>query len=111
MAIVSKSQLNDWFRNGLKPVQEQFWNWMDSVWHKEEKIPGSSIDGLENYFNDIASDLNSRAMRDASNISEDDAQKWRDLLGNIDRSEERRVGKECGCRWCWYGCGDCVGHS
>lgn len=94
MAIVSKSQLKNWFRNGLKPVQEHFWNWMDSFWHKGEKIPTSSIDGLESYFDNIASDLNSRAMRDASNISEDDAQKWRDLLGNIDSSKEILTGIE-----------------
>lgn len=94
MAIVSKAQLKNWFRNGLKPAQEQFWNWMDSFWHKDEKIPSSSIDGLESYFNDIASDLNSRAMRDASNISEVDAQKWRNLLGNIDSSKEILSGIE-----------------
>src|SRR5690625_6362220 len=33
-------------------------------------------------------------MRDASNISEDDAQKWRDLLGNIDSSKEILTGIE-----------------
>src|SRR5690625_7291744 len=33
-------------------------------------------------------------MRDASNISEDDAQKWRDLVGNIDSSKEILTGIE-----------------
>ena len=35
-----------WFKTGLKPKQNQFWAWMDSFWHKEEKIPQDQIEGL-----------------------------------------------------------------
>jgi hypothetical protein len=38
--------LKQWFKNGLKPSQEQFWAWMDSYWHKEEKIPVAVIEGI-----------------------------------------------------------------
>lgn len=43
-----KNTLKGWFKNLLKPTQEQFWAWMDSYWHKDEKIPASKISGLEN---------------------------------------------------------------
>lgn len=49
-----KNTLKNWFRNKLKPTQEQFWAWMDSYWHKDEKISISSIYGLENLLNDTA---------------------------------------------------------
>jgi len=39
--------LKNWFRNGLKPTQEQFWAWMDSFRHKSEKIPLSDIENIE----------------------------------------------------------------
>lgn len=40
-----------WFKTGLKPTQEQFWNSWTSFWHKDEKIPQSSISGLETVLN------------------------------------------------------------
>ena len=40
--------LKQWFSNFKKPTQEQFWAWMDSFWHKSEKIPMDSIEGLGN---------------------------------------------------------------
>lgn len=39
--------LKNWFQNGLKPTQEQFWAWMDSFRHKSEKIPLSDIENIE----------------------------------------------------------------
>lgn len=48
-----KTTLKGWFKTGLIPTQEQFWAWMDSFWHKGEKIPQSSIDGLAQTIQDI----------------------------------------------------------
>lgn len=42
-----KNTLKNWFKTGLKPVQEQFWAWMDSYWHKDEKIPITAINDIE----------------------------------------------------------------
>jgi hypothetical protein len=42
-----KNTLKNWFRTGLKPNQAQFWAWIDSFWHKDEKIPISAIDDIE----------------------------------------------------------------
>lgn len=41
----SKQELKKVFENGDKPTQEDFWEWQDSYWHKEEKIPISQING------------------------------------------------------------------
>ena len=39
--------LKNWFRTGLKPTQQQFWDWLDSYWHKSEAIPSGSVQGLD----------------------------------------------------------------
>jgi len=46
--VTDKQTIKQWFKNGAKPVQENFWNWLDSFWHKNEKIPVSSIHQLDN---------------------------------------------------------------
>lgn len=45
--ITAIATLKKWFANFKKPTQEQFWAWLDSFWHKNEKIPMTSIDGLD----------------------------------------------------------------
>ncbi len=35
-----------WFKTGNKPTQSQFWSSWQSFWHKDEKIPQSSISNL-----------------------------------------------------------------
>ncbi|MDH6251795.1 hypothetical protein M2347_001522 [Chryseobacterium sp. H1D6B] len=44
----TKEELRLYFENGDKPVQEHFWQWQDSYWHKGEKINMENISGLEN---------------------------------------------------------------
>ncbi len=51
MAIRSIAQLKAWFKRGAYPTAEQFADWIDSFFHKEEKIPISSIDGLPDRLN------------------------------------------------------------
>jgi hypothetical protein len=53
--ITPISTLKHWFSNFKKPTQEQFWAWLDSYWHKSEKIPMDTIDGLENAIRGTAS--------------------------------------------------------
>ncbi|MFK7030986.1 hypothetical protein [Flavobacterium oreochromis] len=45
--MIDISTLKNWFKKGLKPTQEQFWEWMDSYWHKKEKIPIEKIEGID----------------------------------------------------------------
>jgi hypothetical protein len=47
MAKISINILRQYFRTGLKPSQGQFWDWFDSFWHKDEKIPLTALDGLQ----------------------------------------------------------------
>lgn len=35
----SKEELKKLFENGDKPTQENFWDWQNSYWHKDEKLP------------------------------------------------------------------------
>ncbi|MGR3791550.1 hypothetical protein [Flavobacterium columnare] len=45
--------IKNWFKTGSKPTQEQFWAWMESYWHKSEKIPINQIDGIEQVYQTI----------------------------------------------------------
>lgn len=44
----TKEELKLYFENGDIPKQEDFWEWQDSYWHKDEKIDMKKIAGLEN---------------------------------------------------------------
>lgn len=52
----TKEELKLLFENGDTPTQEDFWEWQNSYWHKDEKIEMTKIAGLENglpRFNDF----------------------------------------------------------
>lgn len=48
MPVVNTNTIKEWFSNLKKPPQEQFWAWLDSFRHKEEKIPLDDVEGLKN---------------------------------------------------------------
>lgn len=52
MALTSKNNLKQWFKTALKPTQNQFWNWLDSYWHKSENIPAENIAGLQDLLDE-----------------------------------------------------------
>lgn len=58
-----KNTIKAWFRNKLKPTQEQFWAWLDSYWHKDEKIPVSVISGLNDLLSSSATVESLEALR------------------------------------------------
>ena len=51
MAIQTRSSIKNWFKTTLKPSQQQFWDWLDSFWHKQDEIPIASIKDLETTLN------------------------------------------------------------
>lgn len=62
---MDKTTLKSWFSKGKKPLASQFAAWIDSFWHKDEKIPIESISGLSNllvnvYEKDEVNDLLTR---------------------------------------------------
>ncbi|PQA94489.1 hypothetical protein B0A69_08465 [Chryseobacterium shigense] len=66
----TKQELKQYFENGDIPVQEEFWEWQNSYWHKDEKLPLQNID----YDFDKKADVN------ASNLSTQNAQLWKDKI-------------------------------
>lgn len=44
--LADRNTIKQWFKRGLKPLQEHFWTWIDSFWHKSDKLPISSIQNL-----------------------------------------------------------------
>ncbi|KMQ66393.1 hypothetical protein ACM46_02325 [Chryseobacterium angstadtii] len=47
----TKQEIKQYFENGNIPNQEQFWDWQDAYWHKEESIAQDNISGLKDAFN------------------------------------------------------------
>jgi hypothetical protein len=51
MATRTLAQLKAWFKRGAYPIAEHFADWLDSFFHKEEKIPIDSVEGLDERIN------------------------------------------------------------
>ncbi|WP_326984338.1 leucine-rich repeat domain-containing protein [Chryseobacterium sp. MYb264] len=54
--MITKEELKLNFENGDRPTQKEFWEWMDSYWHKEEKISQDSLEGIEKVIPFILND-------------------------------------------------------
>lgn len=52
--MADKNTIKNWFLTGLKPTQAQFSATWDSFWHKDEKIPITAIEDIENILNEKA---------------------------------------------------------
>ncbi|MBY8961781.1 hypothetical protein KJK34_03340 [Flavobacterium sp. D11R37] len=46
MAIKDLNTLKEWFSSGKKPKQNNYWDWLDSYWHKDETISQDDIQNL-----------------------------------------------------------------
>ncbi|MGV0922412.1 hypothetical protein [Empedobacter tilapiae] len=78
-----KSTLKNWFKSKLKPTQAQFWAWMDSYWHKGEKLPISTIDGLGEAVDGKAPIVHYHdqyATNDANSLSKENIEQWKKKL-------------------------------
>ena len=80
--MAEKNTLKQWFVTGAKPLQAQYWSWLDSYWHKSESIPINKIEGLETLIENKADveELANYAKVDASNIGPNQGA-WRTALG------------------------------
>jgi hypothetical protein len=47
MALQTLNTIKNWFRTGLKPTQNQFWDTWDSFRHKYEKVPVKDVEGID----------------------------------------------------------------
>lgn len=77
-----KNTLKQWFVTGAKPLQAQYWAWLDSYWHKSEDISINAIHGLGEILESKADadQLQHYALLDASNIGVNQGA-WRTALG------------------------------
>lgn len=71
MAIRSIAQLKAWFKRGLYPTQEQFHDWLDSFFHKEDKIAPSSVEGLTDQLNGKYPDADGKLLEQKTAELED----------------------------------------
>ncbi|MFW0737134.1 hypothetical protein [Flavobacterium sp. T12S277] len=49
-----KETVKQWFKTGYKPTESQFYQFFDSIWWKEEKIPANKIENLQEILDDKA---------------------------------------------------------
>ena len=82
MAKTAINTIKQWFKTGLKPTQDQFWNWMDSFWHKDELIPQKNIEDLSTTLSSKADadQLENKANADASGLTQQQVEEWRKIL-------------------------------
>ncbi len=82
--ITDRNTINNWFKTGLKPNQQQFWSTWASFWHKSDTLPIGSIKGLgdlldgkaeENHTHDIY------ATNDATSLNSENVTAWKKILG------------------------------
>lgn len=83
--------LKNWFRTGAKPTQAHFWAWLDSFYHKGEKVPQSSIQDLDTTLANKAdsSALNVKANADATNLTEENIMQWREILFSYNNTKKQ----------------------
>lgn len=58
------STIKSWFVTNAKPTQSQFWAWIDSFRHKDEKVPVADVEGLNTVllpFNTHLNDANAHS--------------------------------------------------
>lgn len=74
--------IKQWFKTGLKPTQDQFWNWMDSFWHKDELIPQKNIQDLSTTLSGKADadQLENKANADATGLTDEQKSAWKEAL-------------------------------
>ena len=83
MAQTAINTIKQWFKTGSKPTQDQFWNWMDSYWHKDELISQNKIQDLNTTLSSKADadQLTNKANADATGLTEEQIAKWQKALG------------------------------
>lgn len=55
--MATKQTIKGWFSNGKKPTQEQFWTWIESYRHSDEKLILEDVQGLSEVINNKAEQL------------------------------------------------------
>lgn len=82
MALQTLNTIKEWFKTGLKPSQTQFWDTWDSFRHKNDKVPVTEVEGLDEIIDSKADKMildnhltDDAAHADLFNDKEDKTQK------------------------------------
>lgn len=96
--MTPKDTLKNWFVTGAKPTQEQFWAWLDSYFHKEDKISLALIEGLNDVLTGKADKelvdtiykelLSAIDNIDLTKLIDDKSDKANDKVYSIDKVKE-----------------------
>lgn len=76
--VIPKENLKTYFENGDTPDEQDFWEWQDSYWHKNDPndiIPSERVD------------LSGKADKNATNLDGENVQSWRAKL-NVPESTQ-----------------------
>ncbi len=89
MALRSIAQLKTWFRKGAYPLASQFADWMDSYWHKDEKIPIDAVGQLAERLNEkFEASSGEELQHNIERLSEDYGQHRKDNEADIKQINE-----------------------
>lgn len=66
---MDRTTLKSWFQRGKKPTASQFAALIDSFWHKDDKIPQSSVNSLSAALAAKASTSHTHTLSDISDLS------------------------------------------
>jgi hypothetical protein len=69
MGQQTRSTLKGWFLRKMEPLQQQFHDWIDSFWHKEDDIPMERIEGLGDALEGLASAAEVQAYLQGTRIA------------------------------------------
>lgn len=101
MAIRSIAQLKAWFKRGMYPTAAQFADWMDSYWHREEKIDIASIDRLPEQLNGKYPDSDGKLLeqkttelaQDLTTHEQYSEEKFETIYDRLDELDETKIDK------------------
>lgn len=86
MAKTALSILKGWFKTNSYPTQAQFWSWMDSYWHKDDKIAADSIGGLQELLDQKVSEEEGKGLS-----SNDYSTEEKEKLAGLDEALNNKV--------------------
>lgn len=77
--------LKKWFSKGKYPTESQFAEWIDSFFHKNDKLPLSSVEGLDDAINSKAEKKVVESISELVNNMKSDT---KDLLADISSNDD-----------------------
>ena len=103
--MATKNTLKNWFKQGMKPLENQFAEWIDSFWHKDDKIPVNSVVDLTQILNAKAEAAELDAHKTDTNAHDDIRGElstkidYSDIINELDSNETQKplsaaMGKE-----------------